>query len=408
MAVNLTAPKSLLPVAGVQLASVAAGIKNPNKPRTDLVLMRFAPGSQVAGVFTRNAFCAAPVRYCQQQLSANHPIRGFLINSGNANAGTGKAGEMAAEQTATAAAQLISADGAVVLPFSTGVIGVQLPAQRIKESLPSAVQQLDEAGWIAASQAIMTTDTVAKGLSRQVQTEAGCVTVTGIAKGAGMIRPDMATMLAFIACDANIERTTLQALLSRVVDRTFNAVTVDGDTSTNDAAMLVATGQVGDQALCEGNADLDKIESAIHEVCLYLAQALVRDGEGATRLIELDVAGARHVEEARQVAYTVAHSPLVKTACFAGDANWGRILAAVGRSGLPDLDVSRIDIAVDEVELIQAGEPHPQYSEARGAAVFARSEFTIKIGLGRGDAASKVWTCDLGHEYVRINAEYRT
>lgn len=406
MAVNLTAPEALLPVAGVRLATAAAGIKKAD--RQDLLLVELAPETQVAGVFTRNAFCAAPVRYCQQQLRERRPIAGLLINSGNANAGTGRAGAEAAAKTAERAAVLLQRPTAAVLPFSTGVIGVPLPVPKLLDALPAAADGLAPDGWLGAAQAIMTTDTVAKGISRQVATAAGTVTVTGIAKGAGMIRPDMATMLAFIACDANISANGLQAMLQRVTAASFNAVTVDGDTSTNDAAILMATGRVGDQPLSEQEADFAAVEAAIREVCQYLAQAMVRDGEGAKRFIELEVLGARSVDEARQVAYTIAHSPLVKTACFAGDANWGRILAAVGRSGLVDLDVSRIDIHIDDVALIEQGEPHPEYTEAAGAAVFAKDEYRIRIHLGRGDQQATIWTCDLGYEYVRINADYRT
>lgn len=406
MAVNLTAPEALLPVAGVRLATAAAGIKKAG--RQDLLLVELAPETQVAGVFTRNAFCAAPVRYCQQQLREGRPIAGLLINSGNANAGTGRAGAEAAAKTAERAAVLLQRPTAAVLPFSTGVIGVPLPVPKLLDALPAAIDGLAPDGWLGAAQAIMTTDTVAKGVSRQVATAAGTVTVTGIAKGAGMIRPDMATMLAFIACDANISANGLQAMLQRVTAASFNAVTVDGDTSTNDAAILMATGRVGDQPLSEKGADFAAVEAAIREVCQYLAQAMVRDGEGAKRFIELEVLGARSVDEARQVAYTIAHSPLVKTACFAGDANWGRILAAVGRSGLVDLDVSRIDIHIDDVALIEQGEPHPEYTEAAGAAVFAKDEYRIRIHLGRGDQQATIWTCDLGYEYVRINADYRT
>lgn len=406
MAVNLSAPTNLLPVQGVRLATAAAGIKKAD--RQDLVLIELVPETQVAGVFTRNAFCAAPVRYCQQQLRAGRSIAGLLINSGNANAGTGRAGAEAATLTAERAAALLQRPDSAVLPFSTGVIGVPLPVPKVLDALPTAVAGLSADAWLGAAQAIMTTDTVAKGISRQVKTAAGIVTVTGIAKGAGMIRPDMATMLAFIACDANISAASLQGILQRVTAASFNAVTVDGDTSTNDAAILMATGKVGNQPLLEQEADFAAVEAAIREVCQYLAQAMVRDGEGAKRFIELEVLGARTVDEARQVAYTIAHSPLVKTACFAGDANWGRILAAVGRSGLPDLDVSTIDIRIDDVALIEQGEPHPDYTEAAGAAVFAKDEYRIRIHLGRGDQQATIWTCDLGYEYVRINADYRT
>ena len=406
MPVNLHPVESLLPVPGVRLGVGRGGIKHQH--RDDVLLLELAPGSAVAGSFTRNAFCAAPVQCCRAALSSEQPIAGLLINSGNANAGTGAAGLRVAQQSMAAAAQALGRPEASVLPFSTGVIGQALPLEKLSKGLEQAQQQLAEDNWLPAARAIMTTDTVPKGASRQLQTAAGRVTVTGIAKGAGMICPDMATMLAFVACDAHIADGDLQGLLDQAVAESFNSITVDGDTSTNDAAVLCATGRVGEQALSPDSADFAALGRAVREVCLELAQAIVRDAEGATRFVEIQVDGGRDVAECRQVAYCIAHSPLVKTALFAGDANWGRILAAVGRSGLGELDLSRISLGIDDLELICDGEPSAGYQEADGAAAFARAENRIWVRLGRGSAEARIWTCDLGYDYVRINAEYRT
>lgn len=403
MAVNLKPPESLLPVSGVRLGTAEAAIKKPG--RQDLLLIELAEGSTVAGMFTRNAFCAAPVLLCREILAGEKAVRGLLINSGNANAGTGEAGMDAARATTGFASQALG--GGAVLPFSTGVIGQALPVQKIETAIPHALAALDANGWRAAAEAIMTTDTVAKGASREVRINGETVTVTGISKGAGMIRPDMATMLAFVGTDARLSRAATERCLRDAVEVSFNCITVDGDTSTNDSAMLFATGAVGD-TIEVGDAAFETVAAAVREVCLELAQAIVRDGEGATRFITIAVSGAGSEAEARLAADAVAHSPLVKTACFAGDANWGRILAAVGRSGVPALDVSRIRIAIDEVLLIEDGAPAVSYREELGAAVFARPEFSIQIDLGRGDAGVTVWTCDFSYDYVRINAEYRT
>jgi glutamate N-acetyltransferase / amino-acid N-acetyltransferase len=357
-------------------------------------------------VFTRNAFCAAPVLLCREILASGEPVRGLLINSGCANAGTGRGGLDAARRTVQAAAKVLGAGH--VLPFSTGVIGQALPVDRVVAALPAAADGLDAHGWLDAARAIMTTDTVPKGANRRVDAGGNTITVTGIAKGAGMICPDMATLLAFVGTDARIAPEALRQLLREAADASFNSITVDGDTSTNDAVVLFSTGAAGGPELAPSHPDFAVVAQAVHEVCTELAQAVVRDGEGATRFITINVVGARDRAEARRVGYAVAHSPLVKTACFAGDANWGRILAAVGRSGLVDLDLSRVHITVDEVRLISSGEPDADYQEARGAAVFARPEITLCITLGRGDANAHVWTCDLSYDYVRINAEYRT
>jgi len=406
MAVNLQAPSTLPPVTGVRLGVAEAAIKRAG--RSDLLLIELAPGTRVAGVFTRNAFCAAPVQICREVLASDASVRGLLVNSGNANAGTGQDGVLRARRSVAAAAAALGCDPAQILPFSTGVIGQALPDERMVAAMPQAQSGLCEDGWLAAGRAIMTTDTVMKGASRQVQTAAGTVTVTGIAKGAGMICPDMATLLAFIGTDANLSREATQRCLQTAVGQSFNCVTVDGDTSTNDSVALFATGAVGGPEVNPDDDEYVRICEAVTAVCVELAQAVIRDGEGATRLITIEVSGAATEAEARQVAYTLAHSPLFKTAAFAGDANWGRILAAVGRSGVASLDVSRIDIDIDDVALIRGGEPDPGYAEVRGAEVFAKPEYTVAIELGRGDARIRVWTCDLSYDYVKINAEYRT
>lgn len=406
MPVNLSPPTVLLPVAGARLGVAEAAIKRPG--RRDLLLVELAPGSRVAGVFTRNAFCAAPVQLCREALGKGTEIRALLVNSGNANAGTGEQGLHDARITMAAVAQQLGCRPEQVLPFSTGVIGQRLPAERITAAVPKAHAAAQPEGWMAAASTIMTTDTLPKGASRTVQTRQGEVTVSGIAKGAGMICPDMATLLAFVGTDARLSQPAVQACLKQATDRSFNCVTVDGDTSTNDSCVLFATAQVGSEEVGIDDPDYPAIAAAVAEVCIELAQAIVRDGEGATRFITIDVQGAKTEGEARLAAYALAHSPLFKTAAFAGDANWGRILAAVGRSGIEALDVSKIDIRIDEVELIRGGEPHPDYREERGAAVFAKPEYTIAIRLGRGNAGVRVWTCDFSYDYVKINAEYRT
>lgn len=404
MAVNLSEPEGLLPVAGIRLGTTAAAIRRQG--RDDLLLIALDAGTTVAGLFTRNAFCAAPVLMCRQRLAERTAVRGLLVNAGNANAGTGRPGMEAARLCVSAAETQLEG---MVLPFSTGVIGEALPVDRITSAIPRAADQLRSDGWLAAARAIMTTDTVAKGCSRQVLLDDGrSITVTGIAKGAGMICPDMATMLAFIATDARISRRDLQRALETAAGDSFNAITIDGDTSTNDSLMLVATGAAGEPALAEGQPAFASFQQALQEVCDTLAQAVVRDGEGATRFITINVSGAVSRDEARSVGYTLAHSPLFKTAAFAGDPNWGRILAAVGRAPVEDFDLSRVSIGVGGVSLIERGEPHPDYREAAGAAVFAKPEFSVDVALGRGDHQARVYTCDLSYDYVRINAEYRS
>lgn len=395
----------LHPVAGVRLAHASAGIRKAG--RRDLALLALVEGSSVAAVFTTNAFCAAPVIVAREHLQAHSP-RALLINTGSANAGTGAAGLEAARRSCQALAQTLGVAAEEVLPFSTGVIGEQLAVARIEAALPGLVSGLDENGWAGAAEAILTTDTRAKGATARVEVNGRDIAVTGISKGAGMIRPDMATMLAFVATDAPVSQAHLQALLSEVTQRSFNRISVDGDTSTNDACVLVATGAAGGDALTPGGPGWDAFTAAVETVCVSLAQAIVRDGEGATKFITLDVTGAASEAEARGVAEAVAHSPLVKTAFYAGDPNWGRILAAVGRAGIADLDITGVDISLGEVALVRGGEPAPGYTETAGQAVMAEEDITVRIHMGRGEHATQIWTCDLGHDYVRINAEYRT
>ncbi|AFJ02027.1 Glutamate N-acetyltransferase / N-acetylglutamate synthase [Methylophaga frappieri] len=408
MAVNLLPPDAadLLPIQGIRLATASAGIKKPG--RQDVVLIEIAEHSATAAVYTRNAFCAAPVQICREHQKKTSP-RYLLINSGNANAGTGQQGMQAARQSCQAVSEVTGVSSHAVLPFSTGVIGQQLPVDKIEAVLPDAVANLQADNWLGAAKAIMTTDTVAKARSVQCRLSGQVVTITGIAKGAGMIRPDMATMLAYIATDAVISQPLLSVMLQKVMDESFNRITVDGDTSTNDACVLIATGRARQAEITELDSDdAQCFVEALTDLCRYLAQAIVRDGEGATKFISINVTGGADSAECRQVAYTIAHSPLVKTALFASDPNWGRILAAVGRSGLNALDLTKVDIALDEVQIVSAGQPAPDYTEARGQAVMNQSELTIHVALGRGDLEDLVWTCDLSYDYVKINAEYRT
>ena len=400
-----TNPSSLLtPVAGIRLGSACAGIKKPD--RRDLVVMEIAEGARCAAVFTRNAFCAAPVTVARNHLAGTAP-RYLLINTGNANAGTGAQGLRDAESCCAALARIAGCSQQQVLPFSTGVIGEPLPVERIIAGLPPALGALDANGWALAAQGIMTTDTRPKGASRQIDLHGQTLTVTGIAKGAGMIRPDMATMLAFVATDAAVDAQLLQSCLQQAVDASFNRITVDGDTSTNDACVLIATGASG-LSIGAADAAYETLGAALREVCVELAQAIVRDGEGATKFITIDVRGGRDSDECRNAAYAVAHSPLVKTAFFASDPNWGRILAAVGRSGIADLDIDRVVMHLDEVCIVRDGGRAAEYREEEGQRVMQRAAITIRIELGRGAASTEVWTCDLSHDYVRINAEYRT
>lgn len=405
MAVGPGTLPEFFPVAGVKVGIASAGIKKPG--RKDVVVFELAPGSRVAGIFTRNQFCAAPVTLSRKHLSLKAP-RYLLINTGNANAGTGDRGMTDAIACCQALADNAGVSIEEVLPFSTGVIGEPLPVSKIVNALPQALAGTDEGQWAEAASGIMTTDTRPKGASRQVAIDGHTVTISGISKGAGMIRPNMATMLGFIATDALIAPDVLQTLAAELGEKSFNRITIDGDTSTNDACMLMATGQYGGPEISADSPELGELRAALQEVYLDLAHAIVRDGEGATKFVAIDVSGAATQQEALDVAYTVAHSPLVKTALFASDPNWGRILAAVGRAGVPDLDLTALEIYLGDVCLVRHGGRAEDYSEERGQAVMDQEEITIAIDLKRGDIRETVWTCDFSHDYVTINAEYRT
>lgn len=389
-------------IEGVRLGTAQAGIKKPG--RRDLVVIEVAEGATVAGTFTRNAFCAAPVHVSRRHLASGTP-RYLVINTGNANAGTGETGMHDAETTCAELGRLVGVPGTSVLPFSTGVIGEPLPMERLLSGLPTALEALSDSGWHAAAEGILTTDTRPKGASATVEISGQTVTINGISKGSGMIKPNMATMLGFVATDAAIEQTLLETLLREGVGRSFNCITVDSDTSTNDACMLIATGRGPRVA---GDADLARFRDALDRVLIDLAQAIIRDGEGATKFVTLEVDEARSRQEALDVAFTVAHSPLVKTALYASDANWGRILAAVGRAPVDDFDVERVVIDLGEVRLVEGGGRAAGYTEEAGSAVMAGEEIVIRIRLGRGEQAATVWTSDLSHEYVSINADYRS
>ncbi|MBL8352817.1 MAG: bifunctional glutamate N-acetyltransferase/amino-acid acetyltransferase ArgJ [Burkholderiaceae bacterium] len=409
MPVNLLPPDpvDLHAVAGVRLGVAQAGVRKPG--RDDLVLLSLVPGSTVAGVFTRNRFCAAPVQVCRDHLGAAEGIRALMINTGNANAGTGADGLGRARRTCSVLAALMKIAPQQVLPFSTGVIMETLPVDRIEAGLPAAIADLRPDHWARAARGIMTTDTVPKAASCQVQIAGRTVTVTGISKGAGMIRPNMATMLGFVATDAAIEPGLVQALVREAADASFNRITIDGDTSTNDSFILIATHQAGHPVITSlDSADGQALRNAVIDVSRRLAQAIVRDGEGATKFITVRVEGGANEEECRRVAYAIAHSPLVKTAFFASDPNLGRILAAVGYAGIDDLDQTLIDLYLDDVHVAHQGGRHPAYQEADGQRVMKRSEIIVRVLLHRGGASTTVWTCDLSHDYVSINADYRS
>lgn len=392
----------LLPVAGIQLATAAAGIRYSD--RTDLALIEIDKGSTVSAVFTQNAFCAAPILIAKEHIAKVSP-RYLLINAGNANAGTGQAGLNAATACCEAVASELGCTTEEVLPFSTGVIGENLPVDKIQSVVADLKIDLNPHHWLAASQAIMTTDTVPKGVSCQVSIANQIVTFSGIAKGVGMIRPDMATMLAYITTDAKVDKLLLDQCLSKAVAQSLNRITIDGDTSTNDACVLVATGQ---SKVVISESNLNEFQEALNQVFEILAKALVRDGEGATKLITINVNGAQNINEADRVAYTVAHSPLVKTAFFASDPNWGRILAAVGRAGVKDLDIDKLKIFLDDVCIVENGSRSASYSEEQGQKVMKATDITVCIELDRGEANTQIWTCDFSYDYVKINAEYRS
>jgi glutamate N-acetyltransferase/amino-acid N-acetyltransferase len=412
MPVNLKPPeaKSLLPVKGLSLGVAQAGIRKVG--RKDLLVMKLEDGARVAGVFTQNRFCAAPVVIARQHLSLLDPdasVRALVVNTGCANAGTGREGIAAARQTCSELAERMGCSAAQVLPFSTGVIMEPLPVEKIAAALPACLAGAREDNWLSAAEAIMTTDTLPKAASRRAKAGSADITVTGVAKGAGMIRPNMATMLGFVATDAKLSLAATRALVAHAANRSFNCITVDGDTSTNDSFMLIATGQAGMAEIGDTKSPAyAAVEEAVTAVAAELAQAIIRDGEGATKFITVRVEGGRSEEECRKVAYAVAHSPLVKTAFFASDPNLGRILAAVGYAGIADLAVDKVDLHLDDVLVVKGGGRNPGYREADGARVMKQPEITVRLVLNRGAAAATVWTCDLSHDYVKINAEYRS
>ncbi len=405
MPVKLDAPVAgeLLPVAGIELGTAEAGIKRPD--RKDVLVMSLEEGATVAGVFTLNRFCAAPVTVAREHLASGRPVRALVVNTGNANAGTGQQGMDAARATCAALATLLGCAPEQVLPFSTGVIMEPLPVEKIVAGLPQAVTSLKADNWFDAAHAIMTTDIVAKAASRRVVIGGKTVTITGIAKGSGMIHPNMATMLGYIATDAAIPKPMLQQMVKAAADASFNCITVDGDTSTNDALMLIATGKSG---AVVGEAERAAMQAALDEVAIWLAQAIVRDGEGATKFMTIRVEGGRDTAECRQIAYAVAHSPLVKTAFFASDPNLGRILAAIGYAGVADLDVQRLKLYLDDVLVAENGGRALTYREEDGQRVMKQEDITVRVALGRGAAAATVWTCDFSYDYVKINASYRS
>jgi len=412
MPVNLVAPdpKSLLPVPGIMLGAAQANIRKPD--RRDLLVIKLDDGAKVAGVFTQNRFCAAPVIVAREHLSksgSNASIRALVVNTGNANAGTGEDGLAAARRTCADLAGLLGCASTQVLPYSTGVIMEPLPVERIADGLPACIADLRADNWFNAAQAIMTTDTLPKAASSQVRIGNALITITGIAKGAGMIHPDMATMLGFIATDARVSQPLLQNAVAYAAQHSFNCITVDGDTSTNDAFMLIASGKAAMGEIDDvGSPGFIALRDAVTQVAQQLAHAIVRDGEGATKFITVRVDGGRSEEECRRIGFAIAHSPLVKTAFFASDPNLGRILAAIGYAGVADLDVGKLDLYLDDVLVARSGGRNPQYQEADGQRVMKQSEITVRVVLNRGGNSATLWTCDLSHDYVSINADYRS
>ena len=409
MAVNLLPPDAaaLLAVPGVELGFAEAGIRKAG--RRDLMLMRLAPGSRVAGVFTRNSFAAAPVQVCRAQLSAGAPVRAIIVNAGNANCGTGEQGLAAARRSCEAVARALGCAASEVLPFSTGVILEHLPVERIEAALPACKASLAAGNWAGAAEAIMTTDTVAKAVSRSLVIGGARVSVTGMAKGVGMLQPNMATMLAFIATDAAVTQDALARLVREVAELSFNRVTVDGDTSTNDSFVIAATGQAAHAPIADdGGADYEALKRALSEVAVHLAQCIARDGEGATKFITIEVTGAASANEAHAVAKCIAHSPLVKTAFFASDPNLGRLIMAIGNAGIAALDTGKVNLYLGDVKVIDRGGRAATYREEDGARVMKPAEIVVRVELGRGDGKATVWTCDYSYDYIKINAEYRT
>jgi glutamate N-acetyltransferase/amino-acid N-acetyltransferase len=412
MAVNSPLPLAadLKPVSGILLGHAEAGVKKPN--RKDLLVLQLADSATVAGVFTTNRFCAAPVQVSKAHLAAvaqsGKGVRALVVNTGNANAGTGESGLADANATCIALAGLLGCDATQILPFSTGVILEPLPVQRIVAGLPQAIANLAEDNWFNAAESIMTTDTQPKAASSSVAINGVTVTMTGISKGAGMIKPNMATMLGFLAFDAKVAQPVLDHLVKQIADTSFNCITIDGDTSTNDSFMLIATGTAALEINDIGSSEYAALAQAVTVLAQQLAQAIVRDGEGATKFMTITVEQGKTVEECRKIAYSIAHSPLVKTAFFASDPNLGRILAAIGYAGVDDLDVSRLNLYLDDVWVARNGGRNPDYQEHDGQRVMQQSEITVRVTLARGEANATVWTCDLSHDYVTINADYRS
>lgn len=411
MAVNLPLPipENLTAVAGIELGHAEAGIRKAN--RKDVLVMKLAPTATVTGVFTKNRFCAAPVQVCKKHLSnrkAGAPIQALVINTGNANAGTGESGLADANTTCAALAKLLGCDSSQILPFSTGVILEPLPVDRLVAGLPQALSNLKADNWYNAALSIMTTDTQPKAASRQVKINGHTITLTGVSKGAGMIKPNMATMLGFMATDAKVAQPVLDHMVKQVADRSFNCITIDGDTSTNDSFIVIATGTSALEINAIDTPEYTALADAVLGLSQELAQMIVRDGEGATKFITVTVEDGMDVEECRKIAYSIAHSPLVKTAFFASDPNLGRILAAIGYAGVDDLDVSKLNLYLDDVWVAKNGGRNPDYKEEDGQRVMKQSEITVRVKLGRGKAEATIWTCDLSHEYVTINADYRS
>lgn len=408
MPVKLTAPKAdkLLPVKGVDLGFARASIRKPNKK--DLLIMTLSKGSAVAGVFTNNRFCAAPVILCRQHLAHNDGIRALLVNTGCANAGTGDEGSSRAKQSCEALAQSLNLQANQILPFSTGVILEPLPIDKLIAGLPEAIENLKEDNWLNAAEAIMTTDIVAKGTSKTLMLNGKQITITGISKGSGMIHPNMATMLGYIATDAAISQAALESIIHYAVNKSFNCITVDGDTSTNDSLILMATHLAGNDEIKEDSDDFLLLRDALTEVAIELAQAIVRDGEGATKFMTVRVEAGKTEAECRKVAYAIAHSPLIKTAFFASDPNLGRILAAIGYAGIADLNVDKVDLFLGDVLVAEKGGRASSYSEEQGVAIMKESEILIRVVLNRGNANTTIWTCDFSYDYVKINADYRS
>ena len=408
MPVKLSAPEasSLLPVSGIELGFAQAHVRKPN--RKDVLVMKLAEGTAVAGVFTLNRFCAAPVILCKDFLAQKAGIRALLVNTGCANAGTGEDGLNRAKQSCEALAGLLGVQANQVLPFSTGVILEPLPVDKVIAGMPAAIENLQENNWLNAAEAIMTTDIVAKGVSKQITIDGKKITITGISKGSGMIHPNMATMLGYIATDANITQSALENIIQHAVNKSFNCITVDGDTSTNDSLILMASGKAGNAEITEDSAEYAKIRDALTEVAVELACAIVRDGEGATKFMTVTVEAGKDEAECRKVAYAIAHSPLIKTAFFASDPNLGRILAAIGYAGIDDLDVNKMEIYLGHVLVAEKGGRAASYKEEQGAAIMKEADILVRVVLNRGNANCTIWTCDFSYDYVKINADYRS